>query len=287
LAFRKAISIDFRNEQQISTLQADPQRLKQILVNLLNNAVKFTPTNGAVTLEVHLNPRKDQISFSVKDTGIGITHENLPKLFTPFTQIDSSLSRQYEGSGLGLVLVLKLTELHGGSVKVESEINVGSCFTITLPWSEQTPEARKEPSKPISSVKTIQKHVGSSVSWGKILLAEDTESNVLTIAEYLLDRGYEVVVARDGAEAIDMAEELSPDIILMDIQMPKMNGLEATQRLRADSRFDPTPIIALTALAMPGDRERCLKAGANEYMSKPVSLKGLVKTIEHFLQHNK
>ena len=203
LAVRKAVSIDFRNEQQISTLQADPQRLKQILVNLLSNAVKFTPANGAVALEVHLNPEKDQISFSVKDSGIGIAHEELPKLFTPFMQVDSSLSRQYEGTGLGLVLVLKLTELHGGSVRVESEINVGSCFTITLPWSEQTPEARKEPSKPTSSVKAIQEHVGSSLSWGKILLAEDTESNVLTISDYLMGCGYEVVVAHDGVEAID------------------------------------------------------------------------------------
>jgi len=285
LAVRNSISVEFKNEQQISTLHADPQRLKQILVNLLSNAVKFTPANGTVSLEVHLNAEKDQIYFSVKDTGIGIAQEDLPKLFTPFTQLDSGLSRQYEGTGLGLVLVMKLTDLHGGSVKVESEPKVGSRFTITLPWTEHTPEERKSPSGSMPPVNAIQKQEVNSVSRGKILLAEDNESNVLIIVEYLLDHGYEVVVAHDGAEAIDMAEELSPDIILMDIQMPKMNGLEATQRLRANSRFASTPIIALTALAMPGDRERCLEAGANEYLSKPVSLKGLVKTINSLLQN--
>jgi signal transduction histidine kinase/ActR/RegA family two-component response regulator len=285
LAVKKSISVEFKNEELISTLRADPLRLKQILVNLLSNAVKFTPVNGAISLDVHLNPEKDQISFSVKDSGIGITPENLPKLFTPFTQIDSSLSRQYEGSGLGLVLVLKLTELHGGSVKVESDLNVGSCFTIIIPWSKHISKVRKDPSKPTSSVKAIQEHVGSSLPRGKILLAEDTESNVLTISDYLMGRGYEVVVAHDGVEAIAMTEALSPEIILMDIQMPKMDGLEAIRRLRADSRFGPTPIIALTALAMPGDRERCIEAGANEYLSKPVSLKGLLKTIEKLQQN--
>ncbi|HKJ38375.1 MAG TPA: response regulator, partial [Anaerolineales bacterium] len=122
---------------------------------------------------------------------------------------------------------------------------------------------------------------------GKILLAEDTLSNILTASEYLESHGYEVVVAHDGLEAIDLAEKNDPDIILMDIQMPVMNGLEAIKRLRADSRFASTPMIALTALAMPGDRERCIEAGANEYMSKPVSLKGLVKSIELLLQQNK
>ena len=109
-------------------------------------------------------------------------------------------------------------------------------------------------------------------------------ANVLTIGEYLEDRGYEMLIAHDGYEAISMAEESNPHIILMDIQMPAMNGLEATRRLRANTRFDTTPIIALTALAMPGDRERCIEAGANEYMSKPVSLKGLAKTIDRLLE---
>jgi CheY-like chemotaxis protein len=139
----------------------------------------------------------------------------------------------------------------------------------------------------MTPVNAIQEQEVDSVSWGKILLVEDNESNVITIQEYLSYRGYEVVVAQNGAEATDMAEKFSPDIILMDIQMPKVNGSEAIRRLRADSRFDPTPIIALTALAMPGDRERCLEAGANEYLSKPVSLKMLVKTIDDLLRIEK
>jgi CheY-like chemotaxis protein len=119
-----------------------------------------------------------------------------------------------------------------------------------------------------------------------ILLAEDNEANTLTVGEYLDSHGYKMVYAHDGMEAVDKAEETDPDIILMDIQMPVMDGLEAIRRLRVDTRFDSTPIIALTALAMPGDRERCLDAGANEYMSKPVSLKKLSATISKMLKKN-
>jgi len=284
-AMRKSVSVEYINKQHISTVHADPQRLKQILVNLLNNAVKFTPEKGKVSLEVYANTERDQILFSVIDNGIGIAHEDLKTLFTPFTQIDSSLSRQYEGTGLGLVIVYKLTELHGGSVMVESEPGKGSRFTIILPWSEHDNSDQKKNAKvSIPTETTEHRSILKSSDQGIILLVEDNMANVLTVQEYLVDQGYEVVVAHNGVEAIARAEETSPRIILMDIQMPQMDGLEAIHRLRAMPKFASVPIIALTALTMPGDRERCLETGANEYMSKPVSLKVLVQTINELLR---
>jgi len=285
-ALKKSITLEFTNEQSISTLRADPQRLKQILVNLLNNAVKFTPEKGTVSLEVKTNTEKDQIRFSVIDNGIGISHENLSKLFTPFTQLDSSLSSQHNGTGLGLVLVLRFTELHGGSLQVESEPGKGSRFTVNLPWSKIETKDQNKDSRSSLPMEAVDEQESVSGNRGLILLVEDTMSNILTVGDYLESHGYQVVIARDGLEALEKVEAQHTDLILMDIQMPVMDGLEATRRLRADPRFASTPIIALTALAMPGDRERCLEAGASEYMSKPVSLKKLLHLVNTLLEAN-
>ena len=283
MAVKKSISLDFHSQPEISRLYADPKRLKQILVNLLSNAVKFTPEKGRVRLEVDTNAEKDQIQFSVIDSGIGIAQNDLKKLFTPFTQLDSGLSRQYAGTGLGLVLVYKFTELHGGSVHVESEVGQGSRYTVILPWRQDT-TAGQTIGENLSAVgEAIQESTPPSKDPSVILLAEDNESNILVIQDYLLDHGYQVTLAHTGVQALEKAMEVSPGLILMDIQMPEMDGLEATRLLRGNPRFASTPIIALTALTMPGDRERCLEAGANEYMSKPVSLKMLVKTIAELL----
>jgi CheY-like chemotaxis protein len=225
----------------------------------------------------------------VIDTGMGISEQDLKQLFQPFVQVDNSLNRQFEGTGLGLVLVERLTDLHGGSVHVESEPGKGSRFTLNLPWGQlllaqqEAIEAGGEPAAEEERQKTSIT-LSQSSEKGTILLAEDNPSNILMIGEYLEDHGYEIINAHDGMEAIEQAQKTNPKIILMDIQMPAMDGLEAIRHLRSDSRFDSTPIIALTALAMPGDRERCLEAGANEYLSKPVSLKKLLKTIEKMLE---
>ncbi|HEU0296373.1 MAG TPA: PAS domain S-box protein [Anaerolineales bacterium] len=286
-ALKKSITLLYDNSDQeaaTSNLSADPRRLKQILVNLLNNAVKFTPEGGQVTLRVQANVEQDVLQFSVIDTGVGIAAEDLRHLFQPFVQLDSALNRQQEGTGLGLALVQRLTDLHGGSVQVESEPGQGSNFTIILPWKSKLtvpPETVQTVVENITAEKPASRE--PSKKQGTILLAEDNMANILTIGEYLESHSYEVKIAHDGLEAVQMAEAANPDIILMDIQMPMIDGLEATRRLRATPRFAATPIIALTALAMPGDRERCLEAGATEYMSKPVSLKKLKQTIESFL----
>jgi signal transduction histidine kinase/DNA-binding response OmpR family regulator len=285
-ATRKSIDLVYDDETADFRIHADPRRLKQILVNLLTNAVKFTHEKGRITLQVHTDAEDDLVQFHVRDTGIGIAHDDLKLLFQPFAQVDSQLNRHFEGTGLGLSLVQKLTDLHGGSVEVESEPDKGSRFTINIPWGRMKvtqPELIETGSE---SVVNEQPDTSSEkiTDKGTVLLAEDNMANVLTIGDYLESHGYEVVTAGDGLRAIEKAEEINPDVILMDIQMLVMDGLEAIRRLRADQRFDATPIIALTALAMPGDRERCLEAGANEYMSKPVRLKKLVKLISKYVQ---
>ncbi|HNM36263.1 MAG TPA: PAS domain S-box protein [Anaerolineales bacterium] len=281
LAKKKNVLVNYLPDPAISTLQADARRLKQILVNLLSNAVKFTPEGGKVMLEVHANRDEGIVTFSVTDTGIGISEDNQKRLFQPFTQVDSSLSRKYDGTGLGLALVKRLTELHGGTVALQSEVGRGSCFTVSLPWREAGSTSHKldgadagDNHKFAPSAQTIQ---------ATVLLVEDNTYNVMAISEYLEAKGYRLVFAVDGLDALAKAAENSPDLILMDIQMPNMDGLEATRRLRSDSAFASIPIIALTAHAMGGDRERCLAAGATDYLSKPVKLKELESTIRKWL----
>ena len=172
---------------------------------------------------------------------------------------------------------------------MQSEPGIGSCFTINLPQLSETTEAPEKihpraMSLATESTETLSEPTTTQFTHKSILLAEDNMANILTIGDYLEAYGYQIIVAHDGMEALTKAEELDPDLILMDIQMPGMNGLEAIAQLRANAHFGSTPIIALTALAMSGDRERCLQVGATEYMSKPVNLKVLMKTIESLLK---
>ena len=285
-ALKKSITLTFEEDPNATKLQADPRRMKQILVNLLTNAVKFTPAGGQVILRVQAEAQADTVKFSISDNGIGIAPEDLKRLFQPFVQVDSRLTRQFEGTGLGLALVQKLADLHGGSVEVESVLNQGSRFIVTLPWQSALVEPRNDPLPkiaPPTEEESATPMTPEPTDRKVILLAEDNATNILTFSEYLEDRGYQVVVAHDGWEALARAEENSLDLILMDIQMPGLDGLETIQRLRANPRFATTPIIALTALTMPGDRELCLQAGASEYMSKPVSLKNLATLIANLL----
>ncbi|HLO31441.1 MAG TPA: PAS domain S-box protein, partial [Anaerolineales bacterium] len=241
-AAKKSITVTYNNAASVTQIYADPRRLKQILVNLLTNAVKFTFENGNVTLQVSCDPVEELIRFSVIDNGIGIASEDLQRLFQPFVQADSSLNRQHEGTGLGLALVQKLTDLHGGSVHVESAVGKGSRFTINLSCKQAntTKLEQFEPGLQSTGVERSEKESISSEAPAQhpvIVLAEDNMSNILTVGEYLESHGYEIIVAHDGMEAIARAEEASPDLILMDIQMPTMNGLEAMARLRGNPRF--------------------------------------------------
>ncbi|MBN8581101.1 MAG: PAS domain S-box protein [Anaerolineae bacterium] len=282
IALNKNIQLSFEQDMTYPYVVGDQRRLKQILVNLLSNAVKFTPEHGKVTLRVTADSAKDCLGFAVEDTGIGVSQTDLLRLFKPFTQVDSSLARQHEGTGLGLALVQKLAELHGGGVSVQSEVGRGSTFTVCIPGRSMigAEERIKHQLTPEHSIVTKQ----GVATGGKILLAEDMESNIVILGDYLEHQGYELIYARNGEEALEKAKETLPDLILMDIQMPVMDGLAATRRLRTDPRFATVPIIALTALAMTGDRERCLEAGATEYVSKPTNLKKLKDMIASLLK---
>ncbi len=412
-AQKKRLKLTTSIDQQVGAVHADGRRLKQMLVNLLTNAVKFTPEGGQVGLEVIGDADQEVVRFSVWDTGIGIPQEHMTRLFQPFMQLEAGLNRAYEGTGLGLSLVSRMVELHGGSVTVESAgKGEGSRFTISLRWTPSAvaavePQEADAPPAPLrhalvvedsrSAAELLERYLkemdvsctvldrGERVlevaaasrpdvilldlllpgesGWAVlaqlkadphtrdipvvitsvveervrglelgaqeylvkpftrdelhtalqisvtdhdasmptsalvisaepeseseaaplVLIAEDNEANIRSMSGYLVAKGFRLAVARNGGEAVDQTRELRPDLILMDIQMPGVDGMEATRQIREDSEFSSIPIIALTALAMPGDRERVLEAGANEYMAKPVSLRALVETMRTLL----
>ena len=404
-AMQKNIDVAFEHDRRVEKFSADPKRLKQILVNLLTNAVKFTPEGGRIGLTVTAPEGEGVVRFMIWDTGIGIAQEDQRKLFCAFTQIDSGLTRAQEGTGLGLALVAKLVELHGGSVALESEPDKGSRFIVTLPLIAASAPAMETVAKAVTdsrgyrralvieddptsgailvnyltelglgsvlhvrseeSVETVLRErpdvilldillpgdsgwvvlvrlkehpgtrdipvavvsvmdepgksraLGAAAHFTKpitraqlasflyrealvllpsapplpatgpiILLAEDNEANVQTIGGYLEEKGCAMHYARNGVEAVKLARELRPALILMDIQMPMMDGLAAIREIRAEAAMKVIPIVALTALAMTGDRERCLAAGATDYLSKPVSMKSLAELVKR-LQPNK
>jgi CheY-like chemotaxis protein len=222
------------------------------------------------------------VQFTVWDTGVGIAPEHLSRLFKPFVQIDAGLTRAAGGTGLGLALVRRMAESQGGSVAVESVPGQGSRFTLTLPGCSEAEVAAAQPAPPETAAPApagpaSPAHVPLQIP---VLLAEDNLAVIPPIVTYLQTRGCRVEVAHTGYEAIQRAQATRPAVILMDIQMPDLDGLEAMRRIRAMPELAQVPIIALTALAMPGDRERCLAAGANEYLTKPVSLKTIAQAME-------
>jgi PAS domain S-box-containing protein len=405
-AHKKRISVSFQVEAGALTILGDERRLKQILVNLLSNAVKFTAQAGSVGLDVAPAEVAGDVRFTVWDTGIGIPEEEIERLFQPFVQLDSSLARQHAGTGLGLALVRRLVDLHGGGITVESEPGKGSRFSFVLPGRPPASDApgahdaprsaralsrallvtasaqagaelsrfllelgvnvvategrgdvtaraaaersqlifldaalpgaaalaatlRKDPptrALPLvllgaparaedaaaigadealtlpptrEAVRALMAQLGarhadpaarrprsasppSGTRARRVLVAEDDETNVTLIVDFLEARSYDVFVARNGREAVDMTRDLKPDLILMDIQMPVMDGLSAIREIRgdADAHLRLVPIIAVTALAMAGDRERCLGAGASDYLAKPIGLRKLAQLID-------
>lgn len=286
-ANKKHIKVHSQLDGQVTHILADSRRLKQILINLLSNAVKFTPDHGAIGLEVTGDVENGVARFTVWDTGIGIAEKDFPRLFKPFIQLDSDLSRQFAGTGLGLSLVKRMIEMHGGTVSVESTPGQGSRFTIAIPW--QTPEYSEleEALRRASLPQTTGLHTSQLVhdpTKTRILLAEDDKINAEIFVQFIESLGYQVILARDGREAIKLTLQEQPALILMDIQMPGMNGLEAIRKVRTQPEIKDIPIIALTALAMAGDQERCLEAGADDYLTKPVPLRQLKKVIRSYLR---
>jgi len=260
----------------------DPLRIRQILSNLIANAVKFTE-HGSVNIRIDgqlTAAREFSMQIAVHDTGTGIPADRLLSVFDKFTQADGSVSRKYGGTGLGLAITQKLVEMHGGEIHVESELGQGSTFVVTFPCEvasgelpKQIPEHPEAPTAPVG---------GSNP--GRLLVVEDNPVNQKVVTAVLRKRGYAIELANDGQEAIAKLESGGDfDLVLMDVQMPGLDGLEATRLIRQDPRWTHLPIIAMTAHAMTGDKERCLEAGMNDYISKPVHPTHLLTTVQEYL----
>jgi PAS domain S-box-containing protein len=410
MAAKKNQTINFTMTPAIVDVQGDARRLKQVIVNLLSNAVKFTPEGGQIGLEVTASEKNQNVHISIWDKGIGISEEDLKRLFKPFVQLDSSLARQQNGTGLGLALVQRLVEMHGGSINVESAPGRGSRFTVVLPClptdssriSDEIPQkqnfhhaliiednrtdaehlsrytrslnimstihnggkdavefaistqpdvifldiglpdisgwevlsqlkssrntqhipviitsvdddkqkaaslnadgylvkfftltdlrtALENTQKPMKTETPSIPAISSDNSIATIMIVEDNEINIDTLSDVLTAQNFHVVPVKSGVDFLAQVSQVIPDLVLMDIQMPGMDGLETTRRLRAmpDHRLSSVPVIALTALAMPGDREQCINAGADEYVSKPFHLVELQNLILKMLHERK
>ena len=300
-----SLELDYRLQQAF----LDERRVRQILINLLSNAVKFTPEEGTVKLAGRLaygtqlkqqfrpdcspvNCSTPYLCLEVTDNGIGIPEDKLHLLFRPFQQVDSSLTRRHEGTGLGLALTKRLAELHGGTVSVESQENRGSTFRVWLPLTEMrstfTADTRISNSQKQGS--SFLKNELPVPDAKRILIVEDQPFNQALISEVLELEGYAVEVIDDGKTMLEMLHSVVvtpqslPHLILMDIQLPGVDGFELIRQLKAQSSWQTVPVIAVTALAMSGDRDRCLEAGADDYLSKPLDLEKVITTVRSFVE---
>lgn len=282
-AQQKNVALHFACSSGASlTVAGDPLRLRQIVTNLVSNAIKFTErgwvrvTQSAV---VQQNGRAF-VSLEVADTGAGIPQDKLALIFDKFTQADSSITRKYGGTGLGLAITRKLVELHGGTIRVESEVGRGSTFTVEIPFQVLQSESLEPAAKKEASISL------SEPTGAHLLLVEDNAVNQRVVLAMLKKKGYAIDIANNGQEALEVLESAARpyDLVLMDVQMPILDGLEATRAIRRDGRWAALPIVAMTAHAMTGDKERCLKAGMDAYLSKPLQAATLIGTIEQYLK---
>jgi len=262
-------------------LRGDQLRFKQILLNLLGNAIKFT-ADGGVTVSTQLLEQHDDtvlVQIAVRDTGIGVSSGALEQIFKPFVQEDGSTTRRYGGTGLGLTISRRLVELMGGSISIESTPGTGSCFKVNIPFAVAKGNGvNKEASKK------------TTVSWDgpplRILLAEDDETNITFATSLFRKLGLDAKVVKNGRECLAALEQGRFDLVLMDIQMPVMNGDEALKEIRGKEQTTSLhqPVIALTAYSMRGDKERFLEEGFDGYLSKPLEARELVSEIKRVLE---
>ncbi|AIQ42813.1 PAS domain-containing hybrid sensor histidine kinase/response regulator [Paenibacillus sp. FSL R5-0912] len=255
-------------------IYGDSERLKQVLLNLLGNAVKFTQS-GSISVKVKLvRETPFMLAFTVTDTGIGINPSRLNEIFEPFAQIDSFMSRQHEGTGLGLAISRRIIGMMGGEIYAESDGKRGSSFTFTIkPKKAEDSYSQETPLNKLPATREVS-----------ILLAEDNYINQLVMTKTLEKIGHRITTVTNGIDAVEAACKQPFDLILMDLHMPIMNGFEAVKRIREELKEKSPPIIAVTANALKGDREKCLAAGMDEYVSKPVKREVILKLINQFVQ---
>ncbi|CAI6051850.1 Sensor histidine kinase RcsC [Paenibacillus sp. JJ-100] len=318
--------IDFRIQLQSplpATIETDEMRLHQILRNLLSNAFKFT-NEGEVALTIsqmrladpaHMGQETDVIAFSISDTGIGIEEEKLLQIFEAFKQADGATARKYGGTGLGLSISQSLATLLGGSISAASRVGQGSVFTLFLPLRQEDVAIHPEQgsrlfideahntdsvNENIPSAPQMEMEMKELEQWltpleesllkgRQVLVVDDDIRNVYALANALEHYGMNVISAQDGTECLQLLEQggLKPDIILMDIMMPELDGYETTRHIRNRLGLKEIPIIALTAKAMKEDREKCIAAGATDYLSKPLNIKDVISRMKLWMNHEK
>ena len=261
-------------------LMGDPLRLHQVLLNLVSNAVKFTST-GSVTLNATVlesDEARVQLRFEVQDTGVGIDPIQMTRLFSAFTQADNSTTRRFGGTGLGLTICKELAALMGGRITVDSTVGAGSIFTVTIGFDRADPSWREE-GLPEPGEQRVDPLVGA-----RVLLVDDNFINLEVAGELLKQSEVEVVTAANGREALEKLALSEYDAVLMDLQMPEMDGITATEYIRRNPDLENLPIIAMTANAMTGDRERCIAAGMNDHIPKPIDPDELRRTLARWLR---
>ncbi|MCW2279467.1 ATP-binding protein [Heliophilum fasciatum] len=272
-------------------VMGDPNRLRQVLINLVSNAIKFT-IHGEVGIQIRIASQDNDImnvKFEVKDTGIGIKQEVIPNLFNPFTQADSSTTRLYGGTGLGLAISKQLVELMDGKIGVTSKINEGSLFWFSIPYpiaAEPVPQREEDW---VDNSNTSPNNFPVWMLEKPVLLVEDNKVNQKVAVALLCKMGLNVEVANNGVEAVQAIQKGEYDLILMDCHMPVMDGFQATEAIRKWElgKCQRTPIVAMTALAMQGDKEKCIRAGMDDYISKPIKMEQLIAVLERWLPGQK
>lgn len=278
-AFRSQVElkIEWQMEGGSDRFIADNRRVRQILLNLLNNAIKFTPEGGRVVLRVIRG--NDFVIFKVEDTGIGIAKNQFPLLFQNFQQLDGSYRRKYEGTGLGLALTKQLVALHNGKIDVKSTVGVGSTFSVWLPAQslEESSHGTRSERNHLTTIADL------SPAQRRIVLIEDHDETAMLVCDLLTAADFQVVWLVEGTTAVKQIEIVQPSLVITDIQLPGMDGYEVMNYLRHHEATQSIKILALTAKAMPGDQERCLQAGADDYLAKPIQAEQLVEKLANLI----
>ncbi|EAW38692.1 hybrid sensor histidine kinase/response regulator [Lyngbya sp. PCC 8106] len=308
-ADKKRLALSLELDYRLNQVALDERRVRQIIINLLSNAVKFTPEAGIIKLSGRLaygsqmegdyrpdcspvNASTPYLCLEVQDSGIGIPEDRWHLLFRPFQQVDASLTRRHEGTGLGLALTKRLAELHGGTVSLQSDVNQGSRFRVWLPLTEMRQTLAESPIDPALEISSKLKDASltsKTRNAPRILVVEDQPFNQLLVSEILELEGYQVELICEGQTMMDMINSpfvrasMLPDVILMDIQLPEVDGFELMGQLKKHSIWQSVPVVAVTAMAMAGDRDRCLEAGAIAYLSKPLDVDQVLATVKSLL----
>jgi len=288
LAVQKSLTISVKIDSDVpDEFRGDPIRLRQILYNLVGNAIKFTK-HGGVRIAVSLRPEPVDnletvvLHWSVQDTGIGLTPEQQGQLFRAYAQADPSTARRFGGTGLGLMICRQLVELMGGTITVNSRVGHGSTFVYT---TNLLPAIHRDPTA--SSLSTDQCGAGEQVRGLRVLVADDNEINQVVACKFLQKLGCQVEVARTGCEAVDAITRTAYDVVLMDCEMPEMDGYEAARevRRREEGTLNHLPIMALTGHESDEDAQKCRQAGMDKVVTKPLTLSALRANLQELLRH--